>query len=83
MKKGEAPMHENFEFLILEMDFLAKKNDRTGYLFCSLGVTRPVSCPLCECTALTLASTKENMITKLYHDLFVLVPFFLFLTEGF
>ena len=42
-----------------------------------------VSCPLCECTALTLASTKENMITKLYHDLSVLVPFFPFSYRGF
>ena len=25
MKKGEAPMHKNFEFFNLEMDFLAKK----------------------------------------------------------
>ena len=74
-------MHENFEFLILEMEFLAKKNDRTRCLFCSSGSTRLVSCPRCECTAFTLASTMENMITKLYHDQSVLVPFFLFLKE--
>ena len=43
--------------------------------------TSLVSCPLCECILLTLAKTMENMITKLYHDQSVLVPFFLFLTE--
>ena len=67
-------MHENFEFLILEIDFLAEKNDRTGCLFCSSGGTRLVSCPHCECTALTLVSTNENMITKLYNDPSVLWP---------
>ena len=46
---------------------------------CSSGGTRLVSCPRCECTALTLASTMENMITKLHHDPFVLVHFSFFL----
>ena len=38
MKKGEAPMHENFEFLILEMDFLAKKMTARDIYFVVRGV---------------------------------------------
>ena len=38
MKKGEAPMHENFEFLILEMDFLVKKMTARDIYFVFRGV---------------------------------------------
>ena len=38
MKKGEAPMHKNFEFLNLEMDFLAKKMTARDVYFVVRGV---------------------------------------------
>ena len=38
MKKGEAPMHVNFEFLIFEMDFLAKKITARDIYFVVRGV---------------------------------------------
>ena len=38
MKNGEAPMHENFEFLILEIDFLAKKRTALDIYFVVRGV---------------------------------------------
>ena len=38
MQKGEAPMHENFEFLILEMDFLAKKMTARDIYFVVQGI---------------------------------------------
>ena len=79
MKKREAPMHKNFKSSNLEMDSLAKKSDCIWCLLCSSGGTRLVSSAPCECTALTLASAEENMITKLYHAPTVLVPFSFFL----
>ena len=38
MKKGEAPMHQNFEFLILEIDFFAKKMTARDIYFVVRGV---------------------------------------------
>ena len=38
MKKGEAPMYKNFEFFILQMDFLAKKVTAHDVCFVVQGV---------------------------------------------
>ena len=38
MKKGEAPIHENFECLILEMDFWPKKMTAHDIYFVVRGV---------------------------------------------
>ena len=62
-----------------ENRFSGQKKDRVKCLFCRSGGSRLVSCPRCECTALTLASTMENMITKFYHELSALVHFSFFL----
>ena len=38
MKKGESPIHKKFEFLFLEMDFLAKKMTARDIYFVVWGV---------------------------------------------
>ena len=42
LEKGETPLHENFRFLTLKMDSLAKKNDRIRCLFFSSSSERLV-----------------------------------------
>ena len=46
MKKGEAPMHKNFEFFILEMDFWPKKVTAHDVCFVVRGVQDLFPVPL-------------------------------------